>query len=203
MRRAWTLVALAGLALLVWVVWDGDAFAAWMREARPLPYFAAMCALTAVGAPLMPFFLVAGATFGVATGLVGSALALAGSLAASFLLARSWLRPWLVSLLRRYGRELPDYGEKGKGAFRFVVTVKFAPGVPASLKNACLVVAGVPFPLYFGMSFLISGLYGAALILVGESLLDHDLGRALPIAGVGAAMALALWWWLRRRARSR
>ena len=196
------LVASAALVLLVWVVWDGDAFASWMRNARPLPYFAAMCVLTAFGAPLTPFFLIAGATFGVATGLVGTALALAGSLALSYRLARGALRPRLVSLLRRFGRELPDYSEKGEGSLRFVLTVKLAPGVPAVLKNAFLAVSGVPFRLFFGSSFLVTGAYGVALILVGESLFDHDLGRALPIAVAVALPALALWWWFRRRARS-
>jgi uncharacterized membrane protein YdjX (TVP38/TMEM64 family) len=201
MGRAIKVVAVAGLALLLVAVWNGDALAAWMREARPLPYFAVMSLLTAAGAPITPFFVIAGATFGVGMGLVGSGLALAGSLAVSYWLARGRLRPWLVSVLRRFGRELPDFGETGKNALRFTLTVKFAPGVPAFLKNYILATAGVPFALYFGVSLLITGAYGAALIVLGESLLEHDLGRAVPSAvGVGVA-ALGLWWWLKRRAR--
>jgi uncharacterized membrane protein YdjX (TVP38/TMEM64 family) len=201
MRRALTVVALAGLALLLWVLWDRDALLTWMREARPLPYFAVMCLVTTVGAPITPFFIVAGATFGVGLGLLGSGLALAGSLAVSYWLARGRLRPLLVSALRRFGRELPDFGEAGKNALRFTLTVKFAPGVPAFLKNYILATAGVPFGLYFGMSILITGAYGAALIVLGESMLEHDLGRALPTAVVVAAATLGLWWWVRRRAR--
>ena len=201
MRRALTVVAVAGLALLGWAVWDGGALMTWMREARPLPYFALMCLLTTIGLPITPFFIIAGATFGIGLGLVGSGLALAGSLAVSYRLGRGRLRPRLVSVVRRFGRELPDFGEAGKNAFRFTLTVKFAPGVPAILKNYILAIAGVPFALYFGMSILITGAYGAALIVLGESLLEHDLGRALPTAVVVAVAALGLWWGLRRRAR--
>jgi uncharacterized membrane protein YdjX (TVP38/TMEM64 family) len=201
MRRALTVVALAGLALLAWAVWDSDVLMTWMREARPLPYFAVMSLLTSAGAPVTPFFIIAGATFGVGVGLIGSVLALGVSLAVSYWLARGRLRPRLVSALRRFGRELPDFGEAGKNAFRFTLTVKFAPGVPAILKNYILATAGVPFALYFGMSILITGAYGAALIVLGESLLEHDLGRALPSAVGVAVAALGLWWWLRRRAR--
>jgi uncharacterized membrane protein YdjX (TVP38/TMEM64 family) len=202
-RRATTVVAVAGLALLLWAVWDRDALMTWMREARPLPYFAVMGLLTVVGAPITPFFVVAGATFGVGLALLGSGLALAGSLAVSYWLARGRLRPRLVSVLRRFGRELPDFGEPGRNALRFTLTVKCAPGVPAFLKNYVLATAGVPFALYFGVSLLITGAYGAALIVLGESLLEHDLGRALPSAAVLAVAALGLWAWLRRRARGR
>ncbi len=202
-RRTLALVALVALASLVWLVWDGDALMAWKRDARPLPYFAVMCLVTAVGAPVTPFFVVAGATFGVGPGLLGSGLALAGSLTVSYWVARGWLRPWLVSMLRRFGQEFPDLAAPGRRRLRFALTVKLAPAIPAIVKNYALASAGVPFALYFGLSMLITGAYGAVLVLLGDSLLEHDLGRALPGAVLLAVVALGLWLVRRSRGRPR
>jgi uncharacterized membrane protein YdjX (TVP38/TMEM64 family) len=201
-RRLLGVVAAAALLSLLWVVWDRSAVLAWMQHARPAPYFVVMALLTGVGAPPTPFFIVAGATFGVRVGLIGSGLALASSLTLSYWIARGSLRSLLQSVLKRFGHDLPDFGEPGKDAVRFTLMVKLAPGVPAVLKNYGLAVAGVPFPLFLGSGMLITGVYGAALVVLGESLLEHDFGRALlPAAVVAAVAALGLWWWRRRRGR--
>jgi uncharacterized membrane protein YdjX (TVP38/TMEM64 family) len=168
-----------------------------MYAARPLPYFATVALLTAIGAPITPFSIIAGATFGVRTGLVGSGLALAASLTVTYWIAHQ-VRPWIESLLRRFGRELPHFGQAGKGAVRFTLMVKLTPGVPAFLKSYGLAVAGVPFPLYLGMSLLITGAYVAALVVLGESLLEHDLGRTVAL-GVALALLVAVGLRVRRR----
>ncbi len=203
LKRALTVAALAGLALLVWRVWDHDAVLAWMREASPVRYFAAMALLTVIGVPVTPLFVVAGATFGAAVGLVGSGLALAASLAMSYAIARGRLRRWLESLLRRFGSGLPDFREAGRSALRFALMVKLTPGLPAFVKNYGLAAAGVPFPTYLGVSMLITGAYGAALVLLGESLFEHDFGPALvPAVVVAVLAALGVVWARRRRRRA-
>ena len=162
MRRALTVAALAGLALLVWRVWDHDAVLAWMRQASPVRYFTAMALLTVIGIPVTPLFVVAGATFGAAVGLIGSGLALAAALTMSYGIARGRMRRWLESLLRRFGSELPDFGEAGRNALRFTLMVKLTPGLPAFVKNYGLAAAGVPFPTFLGVSMLVTGAYAAA-----------------------------------------
>jgi uncharacterized membrane protein YdjX (TVP38/TMEM64 family) len=170
-----------------------------MYQARPLPFFAAVALLTTVGAPITPLFILAGATFGVRMGLIGSGLALAASLVVTYWIAKG-LRPWIESLLRRFHRELPDFGKAGKSALRFTLMVKLAPGVPQFVKSYGLAVAGVPFPLYLGMSLLITGAYVAALVVLGESLLEHDLGRTVAVAAA-FVLLVVLGLWLRRRSR--
>ncbi|HVG59384.1 MAG TPA: VTT domain-containing protein [Hyalangium sp.] len=196
------LAAIAALVILAWSIWDRAALASWKGEAAPLPFFAAMAVLPLFGMPITPFFVLAGATFGTRLGLLGSGLALGLNLAVSYWLAHTAIRPWLKSLLRRLGYELPDYEKKKEGAVRFTLSVKLAPGIPAFVKNYGLGVSGVPFALYLSASMLITGLYAAALILLGESLFEHDLNRSIVAGAVILVAALGLWWW-RRSARSR
>lgn len=196
------LAAIAALVILAWSIWDSATLASWQHDAAPLPFFAAMAVLPMLGLPITPFFVLAGATFGTRLGLVGSGLALGLNLAVSYWLAHTAIRPWLESLLRRLGYELPDYEKNKKGAVRFTFSVKLAPGIPAFVKNYGLGASGVPFPLYFGASMLTTGLYAAVLILLGESLFEHDLNRTVVAGAVIVVAALGLWWW-RRSARSR
>jgi uncharacterized membrane protein YdjX (TVP38/TMEM64 family) len=193
-------LALAAVALVAWWAWDRDAIMAWKEEAGALPFFGAMAVLPAVGMPITPFFVLAGATFGVGPGLLGSGVALGLNLTLCYAVARSGLRPKLESLLRRFDYELPDFGGTEKSALRFTLLVKLAPGAPAVVKNYLLGLTGVPFPLYFAASMLITGVYAVLCVVVGVSLFDHATHRLLLVAAVAVAVVLAvgLWWWRRR-----
>jgi uncharacterized membrane protein YdjX (TVP38/TMEM64 family) len=199
--RGLALAAVVGLLVVVWLVWDHQAVMAWMREARAVPFFAIMAVLPAFGVPLTPLFILAGATFGRRVGLVGAELALVANLTACYWIARGGMQRWLKAALRKFGHELPDLSRKDKRAVRFIVGTKLAPGVPAFVKHYGLGAAGVPFPLYLGWSMLISGIYGALLVLVGESLLEHRFNRGVIVLGVLLALGIGIAWWQRRRAR--
>jgi uncharacterized membrane protein YdjX (TVP38/TMEM64 family) len=201
-RRALAVLGAVALAFVLWWSWNRGAMMAWKEEAGPLPFFAAMALLPAVGVPMTPFFVLAGATFGVTLALLGSGAALALNLVLCFAIARSGLRPRLEALLRRFGYELPDFEAKKTGAIRFALLVKLAPGAPAFAKNYLLGLTGVPFPVYFGMSMLFTGMYAALCIVLGVSLFEHDIERELLIGAAVVALALGLWWWRRRRSRA-
>ena len=192
-------IGLAAVALIVWWVWNRGLITKWKQTASPLPFFAGMAIAPALGFPITPLFVLAGATFGRRVGLIGSGLALAANLAFCYWIARTGLRRWLVRLLQRFDYELPDFDKKYQGAWRFTFLVKLAPGIPQFVKNYSLGVAGVPFALYFCSSMLISGAYGAALILLGESLFQHDRSRSAVIGGAVAAVAVAVWWWRKQK----
>ncbi len=196
------LVLLAAVALLAlfWLIWNGDAVRAFKEEAGPFTFFAAMALLPALGFPLTPFFVMAGATFGARVGLWGSAIALSLNLALCYWIARSGLRKRLVSLFTRLNYEIPDFERSSRGALRFVALVKMAPGVPGFAKNYLLGLVGVPFWTFFVGSLLFTGLYAIALTLLGQSLRQHDLTRTLSAAIVLLVIAVALWLWRRRKA---
>jgi uncharacterized membrane protein YdjX (TVP38/TMEM64 family) len=174
----------------------------WLRNARPAPFFAVIALLPAVGVPLTPLFILAGATFGVRLGLVGTWLALAANLALCYWIAQSGLRPRIESLLRRFSYKLPNFKEARRNAVRFTLAVKLMPG-PQFAKNYLLGVANVPFALYLTASMLITGLYAAAFVVLGESLLDHNRQRAVMAGGVVVVLALGVWALRRRRAGKR
>lgn len=198
-RRVLGVIALLALGVLLWHAWDHQAFIIWREEAGVLPFFLAMALLPALGVPITPFFIVAGATFGTFVGLTGSAIALSANLLLCYWIARSGLRPWLARLLARTRYEVPDF-EKDDGALRFALLVKLAPGVPIFIKHYLLGMAGVPFWIYFAVSGAITGLYAGAFVVLGDSLLEHDLGNgALALAGL-AAVALAIYLWRRHMA---
>jgi uncharacterized membrane protein YdjX (TVP38/TMEM64 family) len=198
-RRAIT-VAVAGVVLyLAWALWDYQALLAWLERARPLPFFAAIAVLPAVGLPMTPLFLLAGATFGVKLAVIGTLVALAVNLTLCYMLARGKLRKQLVRALRRFDYELPDFGAPDKNALRFSVMTKLAPGIPGFVKNYGLAAAGVPFGIYLGVSMAITGAYAAALILLGESLLTHELSSGVIAVVVVAVLALVLWTLFKRR----
>jgi uncharacterized membrane protein YdjX (TVP38/TMEM64 family) len=198
LKRIPVVLAVAGLVLVSWWAWHTEAMMGWKLVAGPLPFFGAMAILPAVGLPVTPFFVLAGATFGVGLGLLGSGVALGVNLALCYAIARSGLRPRLESLLRRFEYELPQFEEVDRGALRFTLLVKVAPGAPAAVKTYLLGIVGVPFPLYFGASMLITGAYAVLCVVVGDSLFEHHVVRVLGAGVVVVALAAGFWWWRKR-----
>jgi uncharacterized membrane protein YdjX (TVP38/TMEM64 family) len=198
LQRGVAIAALAAVVYAVWSAWDRELFAAWKQEAGPLPYFIGMAILPAIGVPMTPLFVIAGAAFGRRIGLIGSVLALAAHFTLCYWIAHGRMRPLFQSLLGRFEYELPDFGKAGKRAGRFTLMMRLAPGLPSVVKTYALGMTGVPFGPYFALSMLISGLYAAAFVVFGESVLEHRPGRALLPLAVVAVIALGLWWLLRR-----
>lgn len=203
LKRIALSVVIVAVVYLAWVLWDYQAMMGWMERARPLPFFVATALLPAIGAPLTPFFLLAGATFGVQTALIGSLIALAANMTLCYWIGRSGLRPRLVSLLERFDYSLPDFepdtGKSPARSARFTMMVKVAPGVPGFIKNYGLGAARVPFWIFLAVGIVFSGAYAAALIVLGDSIFDHNLSKgALAILAL-AVLGIAAWLWMRKR----
>lgn len=197
-RIALIFATVVASVLLFRSIWDREAFMTALQDAPPIPFFIAMALLPMVGVPLTPLLIAAGATFGMRLGLAGSLLALAANLVASYFVARSGLRPHLERLFRRFDYELPNFDGRPRNALRFTLMVKFAPGVPAFVKNYGLGVAGVPFTLYFVASMLITGVYSALLVVLGESLFTHETNMVVVAGGAVLLVAFAVYLWRRR-----
>lgn len=203
-RRGARLLQATGALLLgvllvtLWTHWDAEAFAAWKEQAGPLPYFAAMVVLPALGLPMTPLLIVAGATFGAVVGLIGSLAALALHLSLCFWIARSGLRPRIARLLARFDIGLPAFDGRRDRALRFILLVRLAPGVPAFAKNYLLGASGVPFGMFMAASMALGSVYAAGFVVLGESVLTRD-ARGAAIAGVALLATALAFAWLRRR----
>src|SRR5262249_50212432 len=137
----------------------------------------------AIGVPITPFFVVAGATFGARLGMIGSWVAISVNLALCYWTART-MRPLVESLFHRFGYPLPPIRAGNRNAVRFSLALKLAPGVPQFVKNWGLGLAQIPFSICFPISMMVSGAYAALLILLGESLFRHDRKRMLIVAAI-------------------
>jgi uncharacterized membrane protein YdjX (TVP38/TMEM64 family) len=195
---------LGGVAALaaIWFAWDTDAIREWKENASPLVFFGAMAALPALGAPLTPFYVVAGATFGIGFGLLGSALALIANLSLCYFLARGSMRERLLSLMARFDYQLPNF-ERREGAVRFAMLVKLAPGIPAVLKNYLLGVSGVPYGVFLGVSLFVAALYAVPMMALGQSLFRHDQSRTLIALVVIVALVGGAVYVMRRQNEQR
>ncbi len=195
-------IGLAIVAYIAWTIWDYEALMAWIERARPLPFFLAMAMLPAAGLPFTPFYLLAGASFDLYIAIVGTALALAANLVFCYFVGQAGLRRHLVSLFERFGYTLPDFdpdaGTSLHRTVRFTAMVKLAPGIPGFVKHYGLGAARVPFLIYFVVAMIISGGYAIALILLGDSLFEHELGRGAIALALALVVALGFRWWTRR-----
>jgi uncharacterized membrane protein YdjX (TVP38/TMEM64 family) len=195
---ALSVVAVAAVGYFVWSAYDHQAVMAWLEGMRPLPFFVAMTILPALGVPTTWLYILAGASFGIPVGLVLSLLALAVNAALCFWLARK-ARPLFSRVLSKLETDLPDFTDKRKGALRLVLGVKLAPGVPMFIKNYGLGISGVPFRMFFLATMLLTGIYAAAFVVVGSSLLEHQPNRTLIAIVVLAALVAAVMWYRRRQ----
>lgn len=196
---------LLAVVILVVMRWDQAAFETWKEGLSPFWFYVWMTVLPAFGVPTSPFYILAGASFGPVTGMVGNALAIAGNLGLVYLLGQTGLRGLVKASLRHRRFQLPE--EPPRRLWRFTLIVKFAPGLPAFLKNYILVLSRVPFRIYFGLSFVLSYAYATAFFFLGDSLVDGDFGRLSWWLGALVLLALLLYairkYLLRRREEDR
>lgn len=167
------------LLLAFWLFWNYELILDWKRGADPLSFFLLMAVLPALGFPITPLFVLTGALFGTALGLFGSLLALAANLLLCHWIAHSGLRPYLERLLARTRYRLPSFDGRQRSALQFTLLLRITPGVPLFIKNYLLGFSGIPLKQHFGVSMLLTGAYGAGFVLLGESMLEHNLVEAI------------------------
>jgi uncharacterized membrane protein YdjX (TVP38/TMEM64 family) len=167
-----------------------------IKEAGPVPYFAALAFVPCVGFPTTPFFLLAAPAFGVPVSILGTAVALAVQYAFSYWLAKRHLLGWLEKLLARTRYDLPEV--KTRNYWRVALLIKLPPGVPPALKHYLMALAGIPFGIYFTVSWSLSMVYAVGAIIVGDSVWDRNYAGFLAGLVLIVVLIMAVRW-LRNR----
>lgn len=184
-------LALAGFVLyLLLRDFEVQGFLLTLRDLGPLPFFIALTFLPAVGFPTTPFFLLAGAAFGVQFSIIASGISQAVNLVFAYWLAKRFLRDWIEYGIRKTKYRIPVV--KPENYLKVSILIKIAPGPPNFVKSYLLGLAGIPFKIFFLVSWPATMAYAVGLIVLGDSLFDGDTGRALVAAVVLVAVVITM-----------
>ncbi len=148
-----------------------------IRGMGTLPFFTGMALLPVIGFPVTPFYLLAGATFGIWTSLAGTAISQAINLVLAYWLARRYLRGVIQKLVKRWRDEIPQV--QPKNHVNFTILVKITPGPPNFIKSFILGLARIPFAIFFIVSWPTTMGYAIGVIIFGDSLVDGNIWQAV------------------------
>jgi uncharacterized membrane protein YdjX (TVP38/TMEM64 family) len=166
----------------------------WVRGLGAPTYFLLMALLPAAGCPLSVFTLTAGPVFAPTLGmpvvLLLVWLSLAVNLALTYWLARYALRPWLEKLCCWLGYKLPQAAPADQRSL--VILVRVTPGPPYVLQSYLLGLAGISFPTYFLISWVITSSYACAFVLFGDAVMQGRGRMALIAIMLFAALTVAV-----------
>lgn len=145
----------------------------------PVLYFLAFAILPALGVPLSIFYLTAIPVLGTthpAVGILLGWIAVALNMSLSNILARSLLHPAIEWMIRHRNLKIPKI--KPESEWKIVLAVRLSPA-PFFMQNYLLALGHASWKYYLGMSMLVQGLIGMAVMLLGESILHGGLGYVL------------------------
>ena len=127
-----------------------------------------------VGFPVVPFYLTAGALWGVA-GLPIVLLALLIHFVASYFVARSFLRPLAEKIFKRFESKVKMPNMKAIGPIKLILLVRMIPGLPLVAASYGLALCDMPLTTYVLVSLFTQIFWAGAFILCGASLMKNNL----------------------------
>lgn len=145
----------------------------------PVVYFLAFVILPALGMPLSLFYLTAIPVMGTTHTAIGVILgwtAVALNMSLANILARSLLHPAIEWVIKHRNLTIPKI--KPENEWKIVLTTRLSP-IPFFLQNYLLALGHARWKTYLGLSMIIQGTIGLAVMLVGESILSGGLGYVL------------------------
>lgn len=147
------------------------------KETQPAFFIILMLVLPVIGFPISVFLVLAGVKFGVATGLLISAVAIALHLIISFFAANSMLRPYLEEFFRKHDYQLPKAPKK-RTLIGVILFILF-PGLPYAVKNYGLSLSGISFGYYFAICWAGQFILAVPVIALGGYTAKKELWPAL------------------------
>lgn len=192
-------VLLAGLAIYVAMQHDPTVYLkTYLEEVDPLIFFFLMVLLPVGGAPISIFLVLVGMKFGLVSALALSGLSMLAHMVMSYYLVDSFLEGWLSRLLKSLRMSIPSL--KGENRYWHAFLFMLIPGLPYTMKNYALALAGVSFLPYILINWTAQFTMSIPLIVVGKGLIEMD-PLILGAAGILLLSVYLLHYYLRKRAR--
>jgi uncharacterized membrane protein YdjX (TVP38/TMEM64 family) len=186
------LVALVGVAMLVITRQWWDEIAGALQRTHPLIFFTLMCVLPLGGFSITLVYVVAGARFGVPTGLALIAAATAAHLVGSHLIAGTLLRRPVERWIKRRKYRLPNIAHDEPIAFTLLGAL--VPGVPYAARNYLLAISGVSFRIYFLVCWPVYVVRSGVAIMLGDWADDLSPTRVALLVGIYAfKLSICAW----------
>jgi uncharacterized membrane protein YdjX (TVP38/TMEM64 family) len=205
-KRRWLIGGFAVLAAAVGVLWLIAAGFDWMAVPRAMNRLdtGTVLVLTTIlplaGFPISMVYLLVGARFGPAIGLLMVSGITALHLLGTHWIARSFLRRPLQRFVERRNHHVPEVppGEN----FAVALMVMLAPAIPYFVRNYVLALSGIPLRVYLWVALPIHVLRSYVALFLGD-FGSQPSQRALVFLGIFYGTKLAIFacvlWWLRRR----
>jgi uncharacterized membrane protein YdjX (TVP38/TMEM64 family) len=148
-------------------------------KSAPAPiYFGIMALALLAPVPASIFYVTAGPIYGV----VASLLWIVPTLALNFLLvhmiASSWLRPGLESLITGRRFQIPRLETRSDQTL-FITLIRLTPGIPYFVQNWLLALSGVDRLRFISISVAIQMLYATGFVVLGRSAFEGEFGLAV------------------------
>ena len=162
---------------------------------HPVVFIALMAVLPMLGVPINIFLVLVGMQFGIVGGTLLSAVLMSLQMAITFYLVHSILRERISRLLQQFDVSMPDFGEN-QGRWQVIIFM-LIPGIPYTVKNTLLALAGYPFTPYMTINFLTQYGMGLPLIILGGAVIEMDT-TVTAVAVILLLICYVVQWYVRK-----
>lgn len=188
--RTFWIVSIACVALFIvaFAFIDTKALHDWAQTVPGWVVFALMAFLPVVGAPVSVLFIIGGARFGALGGLIAAAIAIAINLLLTYWMTKFVLRKPIASFFKKTKYKLPRVPKEEYISISLLTAL--VPGLPYAAKNYLLVLAGVPFRVYFWVCLPSHFFHASLAILFGDMTKNLTKGKVIFLIGYGIVLTL-------------
>ena len=188
--KTFWIASAACIVILVVVMFfvDTKALHEWAKGVPAWLVFVFMAFLPLVGVPVTFLYVIGGARFGTAGGLIAAALAIAINLLLTYWLTKCVLTRPIAAFFKKTKYKMPQV-PKGEYISVSLLTA-LVPGVPYTAKNYLLVLAGVPFKYFFWVLLPAHFVHASLGILFGDMTKDLTTGKIIFLIVYGTVLTL-------------
>ncbi|MEO6182580.1 MAG: VTT domain-containing protein, partial [Verrucomicrobiota bacterium] len=175
-RTFWIVsIACVAICIVVFAFIDTKALHTWAKGVDGWLVFSFMAFLPLIGVPVSFLYIIGGARFGTIGGLIAAAFAITINLLLTYWLTKTVLHKPIAAFFKKTKYNMPQVPE-GEYVSVTLLTA-LVPGLPYTAKNYLLVLAGVPFRIFFWVCLPAHFVHATLGILFGDMTNDLTKGK--------------------------